>query len=677
MQMPGIDEFTGRNITSVLLACILVATMAAPQLSGSVSSSASAAQAAPSNDVCGARLAGGKKPAGGVTPVLFVHGLNSGAQMWTGGTIKTQGRTVKQATPKVQGKNKMLVELVSGVGSTAALVFDYRASSTKWVTDDEIGDRLADTISCLRDETKGRKVVVVAHSMGGLAAQWAASKDGGDVGGNISAVVTLGTPYKGSWAAECAIKENKNRLLCGLLDVIVDVCDGREPPRGRKIDPAREWGLVPNSPLCAEVPNPEIKDTQAVKALANRRSEIDKLPGWPDGGPRIHRIAGEVVRIAKDFGDTTVSTESATGGDRAAPVARCSEERALTCLHHNLHTSAKVADVVMQTVKQFSPPSKPPPVKTVDWRNRTYSLTCDDTVDDSVKVAVRNGKAIVRGDGIGVYDRWEVAVQRTAHGKLSSLGNVTAVLFYCSPQPSNFFTQELRIYRSSNGKEIARIPHLSGGEWLPPEYQPESVSIRQDRIVAALRFYGPGDPHGSPSRLRHLSWTWDGRKFVTHGDSEAPGRIDLSRERITVNGIGPLKLGMSPEEAEGAIGAAIPVESSGPTCVDHTVEGGPTGLFLRFAQHRLVAIGVRPPAKEIYTASGIHIGSARDAVMNTYAGEIEATTSVHGNEELVFAPTAPEFAGRVIVFGIVDGAVGLFIAGERDWATLSGPCGGD
>ncbi|MBB3075556.1 cutinase family protein [Streptomyces violarus] len=316
----------------------------------------------------------------------------------------------------------------------------------------------------------------------------------------------------------------------------------------------------------------------------------------------------------------------------------------------------------------------------IDWRNRVYNLTCDDTAKDPVKVALRNGKGTARGEAIGNYDRWDVQIQRITQGELPRLGKITVVLFYCSPQPSNFFAQELRVYRSSNGSEIARVPHLSGGEWLPPEYQPESVTIRKDRIVADLKFYGPGDPHGSPSRLRHLSWTWDGRQFVTHdagGESPAPRRIDLSRERITVNGVGPVKLGMSPEDAAKVIGSTIPVESRGLTCVDHTVDGGPAGLLLRFTQDRLVAVGVRPPATEIRTASGVHIGSTRDDVIETYAEEIEATTSVHGGEELVFAPAAPKFAGKVIVFGMVDGAVGLFIAGERDWATLTGPCGGD
>lgn len=316
--------------------------------------------------------------------------------------------------------------------------------------------------------------------------------------------------------------------------------------------------------------------------------------------------------------------------------------------------------------------------KVVDWDNRDYSLTCDDTVNKPVKVAIRNGKGIAKTDGIGGYDRWEVEVQRTAPGKLPHLGNVTAVLFYCSPQPSNFFTQELRVYRSNNGREIARTPHLSGGEWLPPEYQPESVAIRKDRIVADLKFYGPGDPHGSPSRVRHLSWTWDGRKFVAHKDgaeSEAPGRIDLTRERITVNGMGPLKLDMSRDEAAKAIGMPIPGKEGRRVCTDFSVQGGPEGLLLRFTSDRLVAIYVQRPATTISTLSGIHIGSARDHVLDTYAGEITVTTPDYGGEELVFAPSAPKFAGKVIRFGMSDGVVETFIAGERDWAVFAPSCG--
>ncbi|WP_159062887.1 hypothetical protein [Streptomyces scabiei] len=293
-------------------------------------------------------------------------------------------------------------------------------------------------------------------------------------------------------------------------------------------------------------------------------------------------------------------------------------------------------------------------------------------MEKAVKVNLRDGKGVVKGEGIGGYDRWEVKVQRTAHGKLPGLGDVTAVLFHCSPQPSNFFLQELRIYRT-DGREIGRTPTFDV-PGLSPQFQPRTLVVKNSRISADVMFYGPEDSHANgPSIRRHVAWTWDGRRFVAHGVNAAP-QVDLSRQSVTVNGMGPLRIGMSRDEAEKAIRVSIPEgrHDTGRHCTDHVVDGGPKGLYLRFAYNHLVAIYVAPPAKKISTASGVHIGSIRGDVLNTYAGEITANTD-YGNEKLVFAPTAPKFAGRVIVFDIFDGAVSSFIAGEPDYTT--GSCG--
>lgn len=313
--------------------------------------------------------------------------------------------------------------------------------------------------------------------------------------------------------------------------------------------------------------------------------------------------------------------------------------------------------------------------RAVDWNNRTYSLTCDDIVDKPVKVAVHNGKGTARGSGVP-GSHWEVEVQRTAQGHVSGLGNVTAVLFYCSPQPSNYFNQELRVYRTRDGSEIGRTSSFDPPEdvYGPPEYKPESVAINKGRIVADLMFYEPGDSHGNPSSLRHITWTWNGKRFVTHGagTSSEDERVDLKRERITVNGLGPLELGLSHTQAEDAIGASIP-KVGDPACADLSVSGGPDGMLLRFVNDSLVAISVSKPAVSISTASGIRIGSPRADVMRTYAEEVSSTPVEGGLEELVFAPAAPEFAGKVIKFNMRNGKVEQFVSGQRDWATFA-PC---
>ncbi|MFH8394269.1 cutinase family protein [Streptomyces sp. NPDC018036] len=310
----------------------------------------------------------------------------------------------------------------------------------------------------------------------------------------------------------------------------------------------------------------------------------------------------------------------------------------------------------------------------VDWNNRLYHLTCDDVVSKAVPVTMRDGQGSVRGRGLGGYDRWEVKIQRITHGTVPRLGDVTAVLFLCSPQPSNFAVQELRVYRTADGKEVGRTPtfHVDA---LPPQYQSDTVRFNDGRLRADVKFYGPKDSHASgPSELRRVAWSWDGSKFVQEPatDAHKPHRIDLSTQHVTVNGIGPLKIGMSRSQAEQVIGARIPDGLGGPDCKDLTVEGGPQGLLLRFSNDdRLVATYVLAPSS-ISTASGIDRGSTRNDVLKTYAGAIEKPNT----HDLVFAPRGAQFQGKVITFALDHNVVDRFVAGDEKYAQPL-PCGGD
>ncbi|MEU5239704.1 cutinase family protein [Streptomyces lydicus] len=311
----------------------------------------------------------------------------------------------------------------------------------------------------------------------------------------------------------------------------------------------------------------------------------------------------------------------------------------------------------------------------VDWNNRAYRLTCDDLVSKAVPVSVRNGQGDARGGGIGDYDHWQVNIQRITRGTVPRLGDVTAVLFSCSPQPSNFRLQELRIYRTADGREVGRTPTFQVAE-LSPQYQPETVRFRSGRLLADVKFYGPGDSHATgPSILRHVTWRWDGSRFVKQSqiDAKKPDRTELSTQRVTVNGIGPLQIGMTRTEAEQAIGARIPEGPGGPDCKDLSIERGPEGLLLRFSNDdRLVAISILSPAS-ISTASGIHRGSTRDEVLTTYAREIKEPNT----DELVFTPSGAQFQGKVITFAMDDnGKVDRFVAGEKKFA-IPLPCGSD
>ncbi|MEU1312144.1 hypothetical protein ABZ419_25050 [Streptomyces cinnamoneus] len=150
----------------------------------------------------------------------------------------------------------------------------------------------------------------------------------------------------------------------------------------------------------------------------------------------------------------------------------------------------------------------------------------------------------------------------------------------------------------------------------------------------------------------------------------------MGHEAITVEGMGPLRLGLSRAEAEKAVGSPIPDGPGGPDCKDLAVDGGPRGLLLRFAQDRLVAIYVLSSAPEsLSTESEVHRGTSRGDVMASYAGEVGSHDLDDKHEEIVYAPTDPKVKGNIIKFGITDENVDTFIAGQRKFANLH-PCGG-
>jgi pimeloyl-ACP methyl ester carboxylesterase len=119
-------------------------------------------------------------------PVLLVHGFNSGPQTW------------KQASQN---------QLSRAGSSTCIDIFDYANYSTDWVTNSKIGPALATRIDTLAAASKVGggygKVIIVAHSMGGLATRCAASPqcNGGlnGVAARIAELISFGTPNTGSW----------------------------------------------------------------------------------------------------------------------------------------------------------------------------------------------------------------------------------------------------------------------------------------------------------------------------------------------------------------------------------------------------------------------------------------------------------------------------------------------
>jgi hypothetical protein len=161
-----------------------------------------------------------------------------------------------------------------------------------------------------------------------------------------------------------------------------------------------------------------------------------------------------------------------------------------------------------------------PPDAGVDWRNTTYTVTCDGIVPDGFRATVVDGSARVPADGSRPphYEHYDIRVTATASGDVDGDGAPDAVvLLECSPQPSNGVLQEVEVI-SSTGDLLGALPSprtLQGDALLPPEYDPAGLSVQDGEIVAAMAAYGPDDFHASgPSVPLAVRWRFDGQGFV-------------------------------------------------------------------------------------------------------------------------------------------------------------------
>jgi len=270
---------------------------------------------------------------GKFVPVIMIHG-------WTGRSTHTEKRDgafshrIDLSTNQVGSVNadRSLVGQLQRNPGAAVFTFDYHDYSARWVDDSHIGPALGDAIDCLFRAT-GEKVIVVAHSMGGLATRYALStkgKAGVDRATEVSTVITFGTPNTGSVAAMLgaaaadvsAVTNSQLAVLrlvlagCGRMSTSSlqtgTVCDWL-PEQVRAFDSEAGRALRYGSrQLAALKPFPK---TITVNALAGDTTfEVPKL-GW-------FTMPWDTYKVPA--GDMIVTTGSATHGASTETKAKCS-----------------------------------------------------------------------------------------------------------------------------------------------------------------------------------------------------------------------------------------------------------------------------------------------------------------------------------------------------------------
>lgn len=294
------------------------------------------------------------QPVSGSVAVLFVHGLDSSPAIWD------------------QGPGIPVSEQVAALPGVTAWTYDYSKAAVLWVTNPQIGLGLADAITCLAQAT-GKQVIVVAHSMGGLATQYAVNQVGSDgvlVADHVAKVITIGTPTKGSLSGAIAVDgtagiEATISLLGGLegkalvasVEAMRSACAGAVI-KNPQADPCSWFGL---------------DETPAGKALLYGSPELAALPPWPSSLPVV-AMAGNFsedvtvggISTEVPLGDLIVSLGSATAYDTSGSpfVVTCPDVSLLDlllhhddelCYHHNLPHDPQIENAVLEQIQASVP----------------------------------------------------------------------------------------------------------------------------------------------------------------------------------------------------------------------------------------------------------------------------------------------------------------------------------
>jgi pimeloyl-ACP methyl ester carboxylesterase len=258
---------------------------------------------------------------GRVYPVVTIHGITGSDDDFD----KTIDKSVIGAKPKPP---RSLLDALAGSkagGKPPGLdhahiySFSYTPDSLRWVDHPGVGAAFAKTIDCLHSKF-GTPVSIVAHSMGGLVARWVAtSKDDSGLSraSKLGKVITLGTPYEGSW-------------LSSVANGVTDVAGTASASVALLNYVCGEAGTSSGNDSCGPIPLYAAFRSEAGRNMRVGDGALGRLEKWPDGLD-VTSIAGSITLptglfdapVKAEVGDLVVGTKSATADPGPGRVFKC------------------------------------------------------------------------------------------------------------------------------------------------------------------------------------------------------------------------------------------------------------------------------------------------------------------------------------------------------------------
>ena len=280
----------------------------------------------------------------GSVPVVFIHGITGSPTIFTDSGA--------HGSPS-------LAKRVAAISDTSVWTFNYHDYSLDWVTNSHIGPAFAKALACLARDSSHR-VIVIAHSMGGLVTQYAAARPdgaGSRVGDHLAHVFAIATPFTGSKLLT-ALKDASRGTAAtdpeesAAVDAIFSKCAGLAESayaKGKTNTPCSLLSL-PGSPVGT--------------ALRYDSAEIQALPPWPSSLP-VTDVAGDIdltfgvwkLKHTFDVGDIAVSDDSATAHNTSGKPIRVVCHDSLVsmldspCYHSNLPRDPAVETALLPDVR--------------------------------------------------------------------------------------------------------------------------------------------------------------------------------------------------------------------------------------------------------------------------------------------------------------------------------------
>jgi len=167
------------------------------------------------------------------------------------------------------------------------------------------------------------------------------------------------------------------------------------------------------------------------------------------------------------------------------------------------------------------------------------------------------------------------------------------------------------------------------------------------------------EPYCAAGSITSTPLRWTGTDYAEAGSASS-----ISQAPLDIDGIGPVRVGMTVTQAAAAAGIPIRLQSSVGPCGGAIVVGGPEGLSLMTDLNGITRVDVTEPF--IKTRAGIGVGSSEADVTRAYGGHVTVQPHPYTNGHYLIATSdKPDLANYRFVFETDGARVTAFRSGRE------------